>query len=298
MAIIKSMGGDFKNFMSQGKQVQRLYSFGEKIWEYGGDVPSMPDGTLQLTFQTSVGSNLVRLLSIKNGYDCTIDWGDGTSQQCPVNGGEVVHNYSVAKTVVISIYGRRFGMLGGKKDYDIGEITKISFAGNVNKFEVNNNITSLNSCLSNFKHLITISSELFRHCPKVISFSSIFSLSGRLAEIPATLFHSCTKAIDFSYCFLWIRGLTSIPPDLFKYCTEVTNFSQCFKWCENLTSIPIDLFDNCTEATSFFECFDDCHHVTGPVPPLWEMFPNADGTMCFWGCVNASNYDEIPANWK
>jgi len=53
--------------------------------------------------------------------------------------------------------------------------------------------------------------------------------------------------------------------------------------------------------TNFNDTFNGCSSLTSDVPELWDTtkWPNVDlHKMCFYGCDSASNYSDIPDDWK
>ena len=94
-------------------------------------------------------------------------------------------------------------------------------------------------------------------------------------------------------------GLTgTIPENLFKDCTKMTSANDMFVGCAGLTgSIPETLFENNTLISSFYATFNGCTKLTGNVPALWNRTNALNGTLCFSGCRNLSNYNQIPKAW-
>lgn len=68
--------------------------------------------------------------------------------------------------------------------------------------------------------------------------------------------------------------------------------------CQNLKYVPNNLFDKQTNISVLSYCFFICENITSSVPELWLKFPNASKINCFYGCTNASNYSDIPDEWK
>ena len=87
--------------------------------------------------------------------------------------------------------------------------------------------------------------------------------------------------------------------NVFKNDKDRMSFDSCFYYCSKLTSIPTGLFDNCPNVTSFSYCFNGCSGVIGSLPPLWIFYyeKNATKSRCLAGCINASNWEEVPASW-
>lgn len=120
-----------------------------------------------------------------------------------------------------------------------------------------------------------------------------------LSAIPGDLFSQMIglQAVGYAFAFTSLR---SIPDDLFSYSGGLYSFSHTFWDCKELTSIPESLFDSVvdSEDLNFQSCFSGCSGITGPVPELWNKFPLCTkGENCFSGCINASNYNDIPIRW-
>lgn len=194
-----------------------------------------------------------------------------------------------------------------------------------NLFRYCEEATDFSYCFYGCSGLQTMADGIFDYCTGVTDFSHCFDRCTSLQEIPSGLFDSCVHAWNFSYCFYRCFGLQEIPLGLFDSCTEVTTFSYCFYYCIGLKGIPPGLFDSCTEVTNFDYCFYNCYNViTIPsnlfgynnlieriehgfdncrmatsVPALWVSHPSIRlHTQCFYRCYAASNYQNIPSDWK
>lgn len=100
--------------------------------------------------------------------------------------------------------------------------------------------------------------------------------------------------------FLDCKALTTVGESLFsnRYFKEnITSAVGVFEGCENLKSVPNGIFSGMNELVDFRRCFYECDNLEYAIP-LWEMYPDADGRSCFGGCYNASNYEDIPNEWK
>jgi hypothetical protein len=148
--------------------------------------------------------------------------------------------------------------------------------------------------------LTSIPLGLFDYCTLVETFSYCFGGNNQLTGIPSGLFDNCPEVTDFSYCFVNCNntGFTSIPSGLFDYCTKVLTFHSCFSGCNKITAIPSGLYDNCTLVTTYYRTHYANTSITSAVPELWNLDPEPTGTQCFYNCTNASNYGDIPVDWK
>ena len=189
-----------------------------------------------------------------------------------------------------------------------------NLTGNIpeNTFKDLKNVTNFKRCFFNCGNLTgTIPERLFEDCINVTDFSNLFfGCENLTGNIPENLFKNCQQVTNFSKTFSFCRGLTgSIPEKLFANCPNAINFNGTFSGCSNLIGkIPEKLFENCKNAqifgtekrtTSVQEgTFRNCSSLTGMAPELWNNENVTASYSCFNGCVNLSNYNEIPDNWK
>lgn len=109
------------------------------------------------------------------------------------------------------------------------------------------------------------------------------------------------KSINLSNCYN-LRKIASPEKNSFE---EITDFR--ISECSSLNRIPSDLFINCPNITSLEYAFSNCTGLTGEVIELWNLGDNSslnnwkgtpNGYRCFYGCVNLTNYQNIPDYWK
>lgn len=134
----------------------------------------------------------------------------------------------------------------------------------------------------------------------VTDFSWCFCDCSSLTSIPNGLFDNCTKVTNFRECFKYCESLTTIPQGLFDNCHNVTVFSECFRACSRI-NVPYELFDNCHKVESFSGCFNNCIYTTSSLPDVWNKskFPQVKYYEKYArNCTNATNYNEIPADFK
>lgn len=118
-----------------------------------------------------------------------------------------------------------------------------------------------------------------------------------IRSIPRGFFANCPDIEVFDNLCSASTELTDIPSDIFHYTPTAYSFSGAFSQTA-ITDIPNGLFSMCPLASDFSNCFRNCEAITGAVPALWLEFPNANGSGCFSGCTNASNYNSIPSAWR
>ena len=176
--------------------------------------------------------------------------------------------------------------------------------------------------------LTEIPEKLFEHNPLAEDFSYCFSTCSEIANIPENLFANNPAATDFSYCFESAGPMDIIPGNLFANNTNARKFQSCFEYC-GAKEIGAGLFYNNLLAEDFSACFlwadsiiyvggnmfqaggaannfnafmANCHQIGGyrpsAVPEVWTMYPNAAHVHAFYNVPMASNWNQIPSDWK
>lgn len=159
------------------------------------------------------------------------------------------------------------------------------------------NVTTFKSCFSGCTGLTAIPAGLFDNCTRATDFDTCFLECSSITAIPAGLFDCCPEALTFTSCFKSCSKLTGIPDGLFQNQAKAYSFSSCFGSCGKLVSVPEDLFEGCVAVTQLDECFMRCSRLSH-APELWNSFPDAAHTKCFFNCGSADNYADIPSGWK
>ncbi len=234
---------------------------------------NMPSGAVSIPSQTGT-------------YDCTVDWGDGTTSNHTT--GALTHTYASASVRQIKITGQYNGFRLSNTTDIKDRILSVDQWGNVG-------FASFERALFGASNLVSIPNAPITGAENVTSFYLCFRATS-ITSIAPTLFANCPLVTDFNYCF-GFTPLTLIPDTLFANCPRVTTFAYCFA-SASITSIPPTLFANCPLVTTFAQCFSNCTLATGAAPTLWLIYPSASGTSCFYNCTGLSNYASIPAGWK
>lgn len=135
--------------------------------------------------------------------------------------------------------------------------------------------------------------------PNILSLGMTFQNLKGVNKIPDNLLDGMIY-VEYLVSTFANMGITSIPATLFNKLSNLVTLQSVFADNPNLTTIPQKLVDPVKNPniTSFSGCFSGCPNIISAVPPLWLLYPNADGSGCFSGCTKAANYAEIPANWK
>lgn len=150
-------------------------------------------------------------------------------------------------------------------------------------------------------NIIDIPSELFANGQNITDMQGTFS-NTNILTIPSGLFDNCTEVINYSNCFEDCKNLISVNQDLFSNSKKAVAFDRTFKNNTGLIDVPQGLFDfnrfENSQKISFVETFYNCKNVTSIVPELWNRSDISTFNRCYYNCVNATNYNIIPDNWK
>ena len=220
------------------------------------------------------------------GFNCTIDWGDGTT---PTKHNSVIdlyypsHTYADAGKYQISITGQYsgFDMYGnGGMDETPTKLISVDQWGNVGFKSFSN---AFYSCIN----LISLPEGAITGAENVTDFRFCFSYCTSLKNIPTGLFDNNINVTDFTTCFHSCTSLQSIPNELFINNVNVIYFSDCFCNCTSLISIPTGLFDNNVKVTKFDGCFWNCTSLKNIPTGLFDNNINiTDFSRCFAWCTS------------
>ena len=194
-------------------------------------------------------------------------------------------------------------------------------------FSTLTNCTDFRACFEGCHSLERIGDGAFSGCSSATNFNSAFRGCENLREIGTNVFADCTAVTTFSYCFYQCSALAYLPGDLFADCynvtlaggcfrecgireipaglfssfTKVHDYNGCFFGCSSLKTVPFDLFDSNTEEdVDFSSCFSTDSAITSAVPELWVKYPNAPYAHryhCYYLCLSAANYADIPGHY-
>jgi len=287
------------------------------VWNF---TPSQPSDAFITKWNLPAGSFTLPLAATGT-YNCTVDWGDGTSSQITnYMDSQKYHVYSTPDVYSISITGI-FSKIGFR-GYDLyGDqpnkmLIEVSNWGNVGFTDLSyafyncpflsklpegpitgaTTVTTFDECFGRCTSLTTIPATLFSTTPNVTSFATCFGGCTGLTTIPAELFSSNPNVIFFTNCFVKCLNLTSIPEDLFSSNLTVTSFAACFGACTGLTVIPARLFSRNLNVTDFTFCFQVCRGLKSIPENLFDGNPSVisfEG--CFQECNNLSG--NAPQLW-
>jgi len=240
-------------------------------------------------------------------YNCTVDWGDGSS---PVSvtawdDADATHVYATADSYVVEITGacpawsvnnthssklqwtaRVYG--GDAVDFDGWQYLTGGWYGCANLGSLGSgSILSdgLTSLLNTFRSIgagtsgVVIPSEIFDGLPSVTNISSMFISAKLDGSLPSGLFDSFVNVTNLARCFQAATGLTGdIPSRFFAELTSATFWNYAFYQVSGVR-IPGDLWYSDGEqstrfldkSSNFFHCFDGCgtDYSDNVLPDVW-----------------------------
>lgn len=160
------------------------------------------------------------------------------------------------------------------------------------------NLKTANNLFEGCKKLNYGNSTTFNGCTSLTSVKNLHKNNSSLIEVPYGIFDNLTSLEDVSESFYGCTSLTEINNGLFNNLESLKKVSGLFMGCTNIVSVDEDLFKTCVNISDFSNCFNGCSSITSKIPEVWITHPDAIGTGYAAGCINASNYSEIPEGWK
>lgn len=153
-----------------------------------------------------------------------------------------------------------------------------------------------NGCFEGCTSLEYAPDGIFSNLPSAISVTSVFALSG-LKKTPRGCFANCGNLTMANSCFDYCHDLVEIESDVFSGCGALEDVTAAFEET-GIRYIPYNLFSSNPLLVGFGSTFSGCSGIITAVPSLWLSYPDAYSRRCFRGCENASNYNDIPSEWK
>ena len=245
-------------------------------------------------------------IDINSGFDCFVDWGDGTGMRyrkeddfnAYPEGERNVHHRYEGLTV-----GRKFEVVvSGTVTSLRASVIPLAYRSSVTEVKQwgKTGLTKMNRAFQGFSalttlppdetgafedvesfeyafaecaNLTTVSGHLFDHARSATSFSGTFSQCPQLMVLPENLFSQAVSATNFNRTFEHDRRLTKVPGGLFAHCPEVESFTYTFYGCESLQAVPSNLFSGSPKVTSFSGIFMDCRSLTSIPEGLFDGNP-------------------------
>lgn len=251
-----------------------------------------------LTVNTVAGRT-VTLPLVNNAacvYNCTVDWGDGTTSTITSYGDtDKVHVYAAIGTYNIEITGT----CSGWSIATSALCTNIISWGDYSLFDGFNYICNFGT---------TRLKTFGQSGQRILAYSGGCTIIGLNSatiptSIPKNLFKEHVTNL-LTATFTGCTGITSIPTDLFRYNTAITTFADTFRSCSGITSIPTDIFRYNTnvEKDGFYQTFAYCSSITSIPTDIFryntkvksDTVSNPDGA--FAGCFRSTGITSIPTD--
>jgi hypothetical protein len=257
-------------------------------------------------------------IDINSGFDCFVDWGDGTGMRYrkeddfnayPEGERNIHHRYeglSVGRKFEVVVSGTVTSLRASViplafrssvtevKQWGKTGLTRMSHA-----FEGFSGLTTLppdetgafedvetfDYAFAECRNLTTVSGHLFDHARAATGFNATFSQCDQLVMIPENLFRQAESATSFTRTFEHGKRLTKVPQGLFANCPGVDSFIRTFYGCESLQAVPADLFSGSPRVKSFSGVFWDCLSLTSIPEGLFDANPEVtDFSRTFENC--------------
>lgn len=198
---------------------QTLINESNKIIDLLVDIPQVKIG-----FQATKGDNVLYLRTVTDGWDCVIEWGDGTTTEVKGNGGTITHNYGVANYYEITIINpTKWG--GLQVNSNAGKEKYISYYCNVAQ--------TSSSMSYMFRQCINLNSVVIKNTSNITNTSYMFSGCTSLTQIPNL---DITNVTNMTEMYGFSTNIQStVEPGKYWANPNVTSYSRCFYNC---TKIP------------------------------------------------------------
>lgn len=262
-------------------------------------------------------------IDINSGFDCFVDWGDGTGMRYrkeddfnayPEGERNIHHRYeglTVGRKFEVVVSGTVTSLRASViplayrssvtevKQWGKTGLTKMSrafdgFSGlttlppdETRAFE---DVESFDYAFAECANLTTVSGHLFDYARSATSFNGTFSQCNQLMILPENLFRQAVSAISFNRTFEHCKRLTKVPQGLFANCRDVDSFTYTFYGCESLQAVPADLFSGSPKVKAFSGIFWDCRSLTSIPEGLFDGNPEVtDFYRAFENCQSLAS---------
>jgi hypothetical protein len=242
-----------------------------------------------MIFEYEVANGNTIILPISGtGLDCSINWGDGTTQF--VTSSQPSHKYNNAGIYRVSISGNipemsSSGISASAKAY-LKKVIQWGLTG----------LKSMSYALYASAQVTDIPGDAIGSFRDVTTFASAFNGLSALQSIPADLFRFANKATDFESVLQGkssspYSAVTVIPAGLFDNCTSAEKFASVFRYQKNITGLPAGLFDKTVKAANFDYAFSNSGITTLDA----DLFKNCNDLMSVADLVSSTPLTAIPA---
>lgn len=254
-----------------------LYNISCNAQMFFGHNQPLEEDTTSFIMEVSVTAGLEFTMPFFNttGYDCTIDWGDGSllSEITTYNDPDRIHTYTNAGNYDIKINGTCKGI-----SFIDGNINSSNSVVSIKQWGYVN-FSTFYGAFYGCRNLTNTVSPI-TGVSLVTNYSYFFSRTGFTNNLPSDLFLNSSAALDCSGLLEGCNDLSSLPSGFFDYFTNATDFTSVVNICVSLSTLPAGLLDNCTSALSFSNAF------------RWTNLSSLPSGL-FDFCVNATNFESV-----
>lgn len=247
---------------------------------------SKEDDLLVLEY-TTTSANTPITLPLQGTVNCTIDWGDGTTQE--VTAVKPIHQYAQAGVYEVKISGTVTALSNTDLNASAKLLTRVINWGRTG-------LISMEGAMEGCVNLISIPGDDFQSFSEVTTFKSAFNKCISLKEIPANLLVNASKSTNFRYIFASVSGdktvLKEIPAGLFDNCINGEDFCGMFWGSTAISVVPEGLFDRTKKAKDFSYVFYQSGITTVPV----KLFANCTEIETLTSAFAYTSLVQIPSS--
>lgn len=244
-----------------------------------------------------------------------IDWGDGNKSLIKsYNDSNLTHQYAVAGTYEIKIYGR-FANIYFNNTGDKLALRTITNWGNVGwrsfrkAFYGCTGLTSVTSTTHDTSKL-TDMTDMFYGCNSITTLdATTFNTSSVTGAGMNSVFYQCSALTTLDLSGWDVSGVVSLS-NLVYFCNNLTTIGDVSGWdtsnvtgmanmffgCSNLASVDVSNF-NMSKVTSLGGMFQNCSSLTSLDVSGWDLSKATFMLSLFSGCSNLTSIGDI-SGWN
>ncbi len=258
-----------------------------------------------------IAKDLNSILFFGEGFEGTIDWGDGTVEEVTTD-TYPTHTYTDPDEYIVSAKGTapaihvQYGAYYNQKAqlvrvYNWG---RLGIRSMDEAFRQCSNLTAIpeDNCEA-FKNVVSfeyafsdtgiseIPDGLFRYAENAERMENIFYSSKDITSVPAGLLFHCPKLESVKGMF-GLTAITGLDKDFLSKNPELRDVSQMFSQCKEFAEIPEGFFDNNPKITTCNALFSSCENLTRIPAGLFDCL-----TECttFRMAFHTTGVTELPA---
>lgn len=169
-----------------------------------------------------------------------------------------------------------------------------------NLFKYNTSLREVTGLFTNCP-ITTVPPNLFKYCLSTLVYAANLFKNTNITSLPNTLLQNARSLENIS-SIVYETKIASIPTDFLNGCSSIRKVESAFAMCVNLTTVDENLFNSCNlTLDSVKRCFFRSTNITGKLPEVWDKgrFPKLVYKFEYaYGCTKASNYADIPDDYK